>query len=258
MGNPSIKYLLYREFVLSKKSLIVSAVSMAIAFVAAILVQVSVACGNLSDSAAITEKIGINMTEIIPFVVVLVMTVLPFMTFEPVMETVVHDVEPKWTKFRLSTPAAPIRFVIAKYVFMFSAFIISAAFSALGMGIAALIGNNSINAETIMTGSIIGFVFIILAEVMQVGILYFRSRDKAGLAVMAVMVPIALIMYNKFSHITDDASEFDINNIFDSTALLKKMIPEIAEMFPAVAAVTAAVVIVGFFLSVKLYSRREK
>lgn len=239
--NLPLKYLIYSELVILQKSIRISAIIALLVLVGSAVIQLSMTYGNLGR-----YKEFEGLVQFMPMPLVWLVSGLPFMLTETISESANLDTRANWIKFRLSTPASALRLALAKYLTLLGMLAVSFFVSVIGLSLLALCGNDAITAQNVKVGLMLGLVMLIFEIVMQVAMLYFRSQDKAALVMLGVMAVIIVPIFLKLSAVDDP----DID-VF-------KMLPKLAEYFPIVAMAAAAVLVIGFVLTVIIFNRRER
>lgn len=242
--NPPLKYLIYNELAILRKSIRINAILALLVLVGVAIIQLGMTYGNLGKYEEFEE-----LVQFMQMPLVCMISMLPFVFTEALLGSTKLDTESNWIKFRLSTPVSAFRLVLAKYLTLLGSLAVSIIISAIGICLLALFGNNAITPQNIKLGIMFGLVMFILVIVMQVSMLYFRSQDKAGLVMLGVMAALIVPIYLKLS--TPENSLKTGTDIFN-------LVPKLVEYFPIVAIAAVAVLVIGFILTVIIFKRRER
>ncbi len=155
MKNPPLKNLLYRELVLASSGLKLAGVMAAIVMVICILLQLSLDYGNLGNLPPVFSF----MAENVPMIIVFLPSFVLMIASEVTLTGTLEDMKPKWSKYRLSLPTSPLRFVTAKYLMRMISFLASGFVYAVLMLILYLAGNENISASTIKISMVLFMAF---------------------------------------------------------------------------------------------------
>lgn len=250
MKKGAFSGLLYREWALVKKPLVIMIVTSLSAIVLSFLVVLSFRYGNL---ALLDDKLKEAVFGDFAFAVkalpVLAVTVLVSAT----SDSAVIDTNIKWERFRRTTPASCLRLALAKYTIL-AVLTLFAAGGALGvMALMCYAMNMTFTVNDAAASLVLLAAVVIFSVAMQVAVTYFKSSDKAGLTVAGVMCAclFPIIAANR------DIISAD-NSGMSGTERLDILTKRFAEVLPAVPLAIAATLAVGLFATAMIYKRREK
>lgn len=249
MKKGAFSGLLYREWVLIKKPLIITVISSLSTIILAFLVVLSLRYGNLAllDENLKAAVFG-DFAFIVKFLPVFAVSIL----VSAPSDSAVIDTNIKWERFRRTTPASCLRLAMARYTILAALTLLAAGG---GLGVMALM---CAAMDTAFTASDAAVSLVLLAAVvifsvaMQVAVTYFKSSDKAGLALMGVMLFVCLFPVIVSDNISADSSA--MTGMERINILTKRC----ADILPAVPLVIAAVLALGLFATTMIYKRREK
>ena len=242
LNHPPMKYLIFSELVTIQKSICIHMILALLVIVCSAVIQLSMTYGNLGK-----YKEFAGLVEIMPMALVWMISALPLMLTECMLESSKLDTKANWIKFRLSTPVSAFGLALAKYLTMLLSIAGFLVISVIGIALLALFGNPAITMQNIQMGIMLGIVMFILVIVMQVAMLQFRSQDKAGLVMLGVMSVFIFPLYQKLSVSREAAG----NDIFT-------MLPALTGYFPNMVMAAVLIIIVGFALTVMIFKRRER
>ena len=190
MKIAAIKSLVYKEFYMARKQLLIGTAIFLIFAVICVMVEVSFMTGNLANlSVAVAGdiKTGIDFSAVLyPVLMACSLTMY-------VSETSLKDEAVAWKRFCYAVPASHLDFAVAKYAAVFITLLVGmvvsfayAAFLCRIMGVEF----SAVHAAYILTA----VVFVTLMAVLsQVGVLLFHTKDKAGLFMFGVLIGIVLL-----------------------------------------------------------------
>ena len=245
MKKASMKYLIYREFMMIFNFLI-SNIIIVLAFdIMCILVPLSFKYGNLAliDDNIINEVRGdaYRMMLLIPCV----MSCIPLMTFS---DSMMREETSKWKIFRRSTPVRPWELAAAKYITISIMLVFSAVLCFSYTAVFTSITDTDFSIDTIATISIFFFLSLAFSIAMQVTILAFRSTDKGAMVFMGFFGSIG-ILYFVISKITKielpEINEELFQNICNT-------------LLPFAPFILIFILAAGFIITALLYKRSEK
>lgn len=242
--------LLYREWVLIKKHLIVTLITSLSVIILAFLVVLSFRYGNLAllDEELKAAVFGdfVLVVKALPVLAVCVLVGAP-------AEAAVRDADIKWERFRRTTPVSCLRLALAKYA-VTAALTLAAAGG--GIGTMALmcsaLGAEFTEGDAAVALALLAAV-VVFCVAMQVGVTLFRSSDKAGLTVAVVMCAclFPIIAANRDIFTSEGSGISGMDRLYILTDRL-------AGALPAVPLVIAAALAIGLTATTMIYKRREK
>lgn len=248
MGKTSFTALLYREWLLLRKSIIVALISFVGITLLFILIALSLEYGNLKllenmegTGDEIIESIRISV-RYFPLAAVGTMC-LGF------AEMAVNDVKPQWEHFRHSTPVSCFRFALAKYISVTVVITVSYGLAILSTFIMNGVLKSTTTAGDIATAVIVSSAFACLSILAQTLVFIFKSLDKAMLTTMGIMFAIIMPVV-----IVNGSDSKDVS----SSEVIAGINSFCADSLPIAVAVSAIFIVLGFVLTVFIYKRREK
>lgn len=250
MKKGAFSGLLYREWVLIKKPLIITAITSLSSAILAFLVLLSFRYGNLAllDENLKTAVFG-DFAFIIKALPVLAVSIL----VSAPSDSAVIDTNIKWERFRRTTPVSCLRLALAKYTIL-AALNLLAAGGALGvMALMCAAMDTAFTASDAAVSLVLLAAVVIFSVAMQVAVTYFKSSDKAGLTVSGVMLAclFPIIAANRDIISADDSA-------MSSMERLDILTKRFADVLPVVPLVIAAALALGLFATTMIYKRREK
>lgn len=245
MKNTSFGALLYREYILTKKTSLMIILSAALFMVICLLISLSVQVGNLAkmqgglkDLFLTTRIMGIYCSI--------------FLLFTAGESTSKDENNKAWKLFRKSSPISPWKLSLVKYTYCFIAMILSIAFAGI-----YLLADSAISGASVEFSEFAILAFLIAAGLllqfsMSVAMQFTGSRDKAGIAMLGVVLIIiipAMTWLQKNNIIPENVAPKELVEILKSLSV---------SAFPFVCMAIAALYVIGFVITALLYKRREK
>lgn len=240
MKHKSIKGLIYRELYLGRKGLIISCLAAIPTSVIALLVILSFKCGNLAVFSEMAE-------EIVFYAKLLPVLSLCFVGFS-ISEGAVKDEFSKWTGFRMSTPVSPWRFTFAKYFLMFFVGCLGMILSWMYLGLAGAVWGTGFDMTSFAIPFAVMTVAVSMSVIMQVGSMWFKSIDKAGMLLVGIYFIIVLGL-----NISGIMSDYNAENLS-----MDRVCDFLIRAVPYEILIIFLIYIIGFAATVFLYRRREK
>lgn len=239
--------LLYREFYLSRKSLFTNGVMALSIMILGILVLLSAKHGNL---ALIPEEYKEAVEEII-FMFSAFLPIYACVTFAiSLVESWQFECDRKWKLFRKTIPVSGCEYFLVKYILLFAAMGLAIPLSALYMWCSDLIAGTNETGMSLQCILVILLFFMCYSQVFQIFILLFGSMDRAAIAI-AILSSVSMIF-------GFDLLLRDDKLLMDPDMMLNDLFASFASFLPQVTVVFLVTTVISFFLSVKLYERREK
>lgn len=242
MKITAIKSLVYKEFYMARKQLLIGTATFLIFAVICLMVEVSFLTGNLANlSADISGEIKASVDfSALLYPILMAGSLVLF-----IAETSLKDEIVVWKRFCYATPASHIDFAVAKYAAVLITILVElvvsfvyAAFWCRIMGV----GFSAVHAAYIMTA--VTFTTL-MAVLNQVGVLLFHTKDKAGLFMFGALIGIVLIFTGIYR---TGAYEALTKDVIDR--IVVSWLPWLPVMIVAIPAAGCAV-------SAVLYRRRE-
>lgn len=260
MKKGSLLNLVYRDLYISRKPLLIAAMSLIAISVVSVLVIVSMDCGNLKmlimelmlrevpDAESILEAIKANVAFVIKAFPIMCAGFMA-VTFA---EGTANDEKRVWKDFYRSSP---LNYWKKSFVKIFAIFALELLGFAVGIGYSAIVtavsGIDMITADygLLMLGFAIG---IVLSVLFLIFIMLFHSLDKAGLMLVAtIAVPvIGIQVYNAFKDTTHKA--------VSTEEIIENVRGFCEDFLPFTFIIIAGVIVIGFFVTAMIYKRREK
>ncbi len=250
--------LVYRDIYMSKKALLFSAISFIAFFVLSILVVISFDYGNirtilletgLKDLPDADEMLRIYKENFGFVLKIYPILCAVFMSVE-VAQVSINDEKTAWKYFYRSAPISCRKKALVKFFEFFVldvlGFVVSYGYSLVFSAVSGIKMSRS-DMGMILAGIALGTAVAVL---LYIFILMFHSLEKAGLMLTAVLaaVIVGIETYFAFQPQKDvsDTGPFEaLKNAFETFA-------------PYSVLITAAFLLVGFFITEMLYKRREK
>ena len=242
MKIAAIKSLVYKEFYMAKKQLLIGTVTFLIFAVICVMVEVSFLTGNLANLSA--DIVGEIKTGI-DFSVLLYPVLMAGLLTMFVAETSLKDEVVAWKRFCYAAPASHIDFAVAKYAAILIALLVEMVVSFIYAALLCRIMGvefSAVHAAYILAAVVL---VALMAVLNQVGVLLFHTKDKAGLFMFGVLMIIALIFAG-------------IYRTGAGTELSKDVMDHIVmSWLPWMPVMTAVILAAGCAVSAVLYRRRE-
>lgn len=271
MSLKTFKALAYRELYLSKKKLKPILIIFVVMSVLSVLAVLSFDYGNLGKlfedalsfnpgvmdaemQAEISETIQ-KYKEIVVLATKIYSILLSCFAVASFLETCEVDEKGKWRYFYQSTPVTPAAKSAATFgvvILMNAVSFIVAFLFCLFIGALSGIGVNNIDVALILTGIAVGdFV----GTLLQIGIKLFHSLDKAVILLVSVTF-VGVFGYQIINNLVKGPVQQETAD--DVTEMLNVLSGFADWAIIAAPIVIAASVVLGFFVNVLLYKRREK
>ncbi len=187
--------LVYRWFILNKKSLIGTFLVIAIGYCICLMFSLSSVYGNIAKS---TNDLSIALKGAIP-AVKLVSIIVSFMLFMNSSDLSQELSNRTWKLFRISSPVTPFRMVLSRFVLMFVSLLIS-----LGAAFLYCTVDNALCPEFAVynyNGVIIamGALLTVFNVFFTISVSIFNSTDKGGVISTIFMVVLFIPLMKKLS-----------------------------------------------------------
>ena len=242
MRTAAVKSLVYKEFYMARKPLMIEMLNFLIVALMGVLAETSFRSGNL---LLLSDVIKDDIKEMVDLSVILcpVLMVCFLTTF--IADSSLKDEVTAWKRFCRSTPASYIDFAVAKYVSLLITVLAEGAFSFIYTAfICRIIGTPF---STLYAAYILAVVVLttLMAVLNHVGILLFHTKDKAGMFMTAVLFGIILI------------SVLIGTNFSDADSAKEIVSQSLIFLLPWMPIMTAIILAVGCAVSAVLLRRRE-
>ena len=246
MRMRSLKYLVYRDFFLAKKTIFINAALGLFLMIFGLLVSLSSKYGNL---ALVPE----SYQEILDDMIFMFSCFMPVYACAgvgvSVTETMQFECDKKWRSFRLTTPISGYMYALARYIVILGAVSVCVGIALLYMWGNSLITGEPVSGESIAFMLVLTFYFIMFSLLMQILIQVLGSADRAGIAMVILMIPAMFgVMLYVEKHMLIPVDE----------PVMPFLVNLCAKHLPKVAVIFGIVLVVSFILTAKLYKRREK
>ncbi|MBQ8527598.1 MAG: ABC-2 transporter permease [Lachnospiraceae bacterium] len=242
----SLKYLIYRDFFLARKTIFINAALGFFLMLFGLLVSLSGKYGNL---ALVPE----SYQEILDDMMFMFSCFIPVYACAgvgvSVIETMQFECDKKWKSFRLTTPVSGYMYALARYIVILSAVGVCMGIALLYMWGNSLITGEPVSGKSIAFMLVLTFYFMIFSLLMQILIQVLGSADRAGIAMVILMIPAMFgVMWYVEKHML----------IPVDAAVMPFLVNLCAKHLSKVAVIFVIVLVVSFILTAKLYKRREK
>lgn len=231
--------LVYREFLLCRKSLITYAVMGLIFSMIPILVILSLRYGNLATAP---DYIVAQLRENNGWMLKIGAVICPCMLCMAGPESSVHDTRVRWEQFRKSTPVTPVVMAMAKYVCYGMQIVGSFVAGVAIMGLCTSLLETKMQREEIAVIALLVLCYCMFGIVAQVFIMLLCSLDKGMVATIGVAA-IGVLAFPE---------EWKIKLVSDG------LITCAAKLLPVIPILMAMILLTGFVMTVLIYTRREK
>ena len=242
MRTATVKSLVYKEFYMARKPLMIEMLNFLIVALMGVLAETSFRSGNL---LLLSDVIKDDIKEMVDLCAILcpVLMVCFLTTF--IADSSLKDEVTAWKRFCRSTPASHIDFAVSKYVTLLITVLAESAFSFIYTAfICSIIGTpfSALYAAYILA---VVALTTLMAVLNHVGILLFHTKDKAGIFMAVVLFGIILIPVLTGMNLSDADSAREV--VSQSLIFLLPWMP----------VMTAVILAVGCAVSAVLLRRRE-
>lgn len=243
MNNNQFLALLYREWLLSKKKIKSLAIGVLGMILLLLLLMLSAKFGNVSKlsdeiKSLLLGESGVFL-KLLPVMLASSFVLLP-------VDTLAIDAEPSWERFRRSTPLSCYKLALVKSVEFIAVIILSTGLSLL---VSAIIGNAidfNLNKQDVSLVLVSLVVFSLMSTVMQIGITYFKSMDKAGISMCIVFLPLIFIV----ASLREKKNSVGEGGVVALLEFCERLLPFISLIF-------LAIIVIQFISLALLFRRRE-
>lgn len=233
--------LLFRELQLSKTKMATGLAAFLVLGLLGVLILLSFRYGNLSllpeDMGETIRLSLIPMIELMP-------TLLAGVSILTLAEVSVRDELPVWRRFRRSTPVSNWKWAGAKYTLMFFMYLAGVILSVLYTALLSAVSGTEFTIQKLSVIMLVMTAILIFGVLFQLFIMLFHSLEKAGLAlmviIMAAVVPYALQDQDGGENIMEILQNFSV------------------VILPFIPLIVIAVLLGGFCAAAMLFKRREK
>ncbi len=238
--------LLFRELQLSKTKMATGLAAFFVLGLLGVLILLSFRYGNLSllfENMGETDMGESIRLSLIPMIE-LMPTLLAGVSILTLAEVSVRDELPVWRRFRRSTPVSNWKWAGAKYTLMLFMYLAGVILSVLYTALLSAVSGTEFTLQKFAVIMLVMTSILIFGVLFQLFIMLFHSLEKAGLAlmviIMAAVVPYAL---------QDQDGGENIMEILQNFSVI---------ILPFIPLIVIAVLSGGFCASAMLFKRREK
>ena len=245
-----MKGLLYKDLLLSRKYYFVVLLYCMLFALIAVLMRISMICGNLSDNKEVVESLSRNM-----YILRYTPGAAMLIAFINDGGTDYSDIRSGWLLFSRTTALRPEKLVGARFVFKASALTAALIFSLVYMIVFGLTGGDGITPG--MLRNIFSVYFLSMAVSFFATALAFVFRKKQISQIICVgTVGVAGLLLTTLMIVKLD--KIDASKDFDLLDFLKGEFSGIINyILPAAAALFVISAVLSYITSVKALKRRE-
>ncbi|MCH5258436.1 MAG: hypothetical protein J1F18_01725 [Lachnospiraceae bacterium] len=242
MRTAAVKSLVYKEFYMARKPLMIEMLNFLIFALMGVLAETSFRSGNL---ALLSDVIKDDLKEMVDLNAILFPVLMVCLIALSIADSSLKDEVTAWKRFCHAIPASHIDFAVSKYVTFLITVLAESAFSFIYTAlICSIIG---VPFSAVYAAYILAVVVLttLMAVLNHVGILLFHTKDKAGIFMAVVLFGIILIpvLIGMNFHDADSTRE----------VVRKSLI----FLLPWMPVMTAVILAVGCAVSAVLLRRRE-
>ena len=248
MKKGSFWGLLYCEWALMKKHLLIISVSGLCMAAMAFLAVLSFRFGNLAD--LIDEDTKKLIFEDLALVAKAFPAICACFALSAPVDAATNETKTVWVHFRRSTPANGFRLALAKFTVMTALTVFSAATAIGATALSCAILGTDFAVSDIAISLAMLAVFVVLCVIMYVCLILFKSRDKGGLAACGVFAVCLLsVVIPATDNMPAGMTGLERFNFFVEKA---------TDFLPFIPIVIVAALLLGLFATTMIYKRREK
>ena len=239
MKKPSFSALVYREFLICRKSLMICLFSTLIFSIAPILVALSIRYGNM---AMLPENILSDIQSNNNIMLKVYAVISPCIMSISFSEASIVDMKIQWERFRKSTTISPTRMAFAKYIMLTIILVFSFLLAFLFMGLCTIsLGIPMAKTDIAVIMSLIT-LFSAFSILGQFFIMLMRSVDRGMLLLLGVSAISVFLIPEEWR------TNIDITRLLQGAETLLPFTPVII----------MGLLTIGFVLTIWLFKRREK
>ena len=252
MKPAAVKSLIYKEFYMARKPLLIQTVNFILFAVLGILVELSFRIGNL---ALLPDTVLSEIKAMADFSIIL-FPIFMAGTFSYIISDVaLKDENIAWKRFCYTLPAGHMDFAMAKYLSMLLAIAVEIVISFAYVAAVCRVMGSPFSRVYLSYILAVVALAAVMAVSNHIGILLFHTRDKAGLFMMGVILGISLIVvYFSGNFAVMDSGNMGLENV---SVRKEAMDAAAVNLLPWFAVMIGAVWVIGFLTSSMLYKRRE-
>lgn len=244
-NKASFKGLLFREFFIIRKLMVLNLASFALIAAISLLILLSFRIGNL---ALLPENIKAEFTKGFGVPIDLVITVFAGTLVWGCAEAVMRDEFPAWQIFRRTTPVSPWRFALARSIVLAGSCVLGLVCVFLYELFYCAIRDERLNEEKIAVILVVFALQTVLGVIFQLAVMWLHSRDKAGIVICALMC--SMIIFFSSLTVTSDGDVLKWLRV-SGTEVAKRLLPFMPLIF-------LGILLAGYVCSGFLLKRREK
>ena len=252
-----VKGLILKEIYLRRKTLLSGLAIFVLMFILAASFCLSFDYGNMKNNENLDRD---TSTVILAYAVAGMGIVL----FGQNAETIVKDKKCKWNIFEYTLPLPPQKLAAVRIGILLASTILGLAVSTILSWVIFALSHHEFTLSVFANISVIALIIFIMMMFANFTNLKYGDPQKAALYLMgwflAVYALIAVFVYRKFAELQVEFSELtdeELNEI-----LFDEYLTPLAEfrdkLFPFFILIFAAIAVIGYFLFLTQYKRREK
>lgn len=257
MNIKSVKYLMLQDLIAGKRRIVTAFLMNLVCSGIVLLILLSFKVGNLGKY--LVDDLPVDMIKLYSTIMLIIS---PLSGLDYFFGTAIFEISPKWKKYRLSTPVTPFTFAASKYLLVLLFVVVIVICSGINLLLAGVVGNINILPSVIKISTMLGCGLLIISILLQLAYMWFGNPDKAGIALICVLVPIVCLIYGKFSGgAFENISMDDMPQTGLAEDMLNKTLSVIDNMnvyFAPVMIITLSVFVLGFLGTVYIYGKKEK
>ncbi|MGN0687836.1 MAG: hypothetical protein ACI4KA_07015 [Oscillospiraceae bacterium] len=246
MKKGSFSGLLYREWALTRKMLIIGLIPTVCIIVEALLIVLSFRYGNL---AMIKDVLSEKMMEKMKTGFATALKLIPAIAPIAIMSDFAgYEINPVWMRFRRSTPASCFKLALAKYTLLAGTAVVAAVISIGGTVLTCAVLGEEFTIEDMAFCCAVLTLFLVVCIVMQICVLLTGSKDKGGLISMGILLGIMMlfIISNPDFIKREDMERF------------RAVVEKLVSLLPYIPVVFVGALVLGLVATTMIYKRREK
>lgn len=252
-----VKGLIIKEIYLRRKSMLSGLAIFVLLFILAASFCLSFDYGNMKNNEELNRD---TITVILVYAVAFV----GIMLFGQNAETIIKDKKCKWNIFEHTLPLSPQKLAAVRIGILLASSILGLVVSTLLSWVLFALSHKEFTLTVFANISLISMLVFALMTFANFMNLKYSDPQKAAVRSMAwlfaVYVLIAVFVYKKFAELQVEFSELTEEE-FDNI-LFDEYLTPLSEfrdrLFPFFIFIFAAIAVIGYFLFLKQYKRREK
>lgn len=246
-SKASFKGLLFREFFIIRKLMVLNLASFVLIAVISLLILLSFRIGNL---ALLPENIQAEFTKGFGALIDLIITVFAGALVWGCAEAVMRDEFPAWQIFRRTTPVSPWRFALARYIVLAGSCVLGLVCVFFYELFYCAIRDERLNEEKIAVVLVVFALLTAVGVIFQLAMMWLHSRDKAGIVLCVLMMGCSMIIFFSGLTVSSDGDVLEWLRVF-GTKFAMKLLPFMPLIF-------LGILLAGYVCSGFLLKRREK